>query len=167
LVAAAARLESNSPLVLWEPVLDPADYFRELFRAASIRALRQRSRDVDGRQRKDRALIDVLETAGSVYVLGYSLHQKLYESLRGRGLIEQLGKRACRMLLLQLDSRAEIKPPYSELIEHLRTRGFAVDAHAIRADDYWWFSGNPDHSIPTLKAVVAITTDWLTSQSRS
>ncbi len=167
LVAAAAQSEARGALALWEPVLDPVDYFREIFRVASVRDLKGASVASSRGSRTNRLSIDELKAIGSVDVLGYSVHHNLYRSLEGHELMKELDGRARDVLLVQLGRQATVTPRYQRFTEDLRSAGSTVRVHVIEADEHWWFSGNPDHSIPTLKAVVAVTTEWLTTMLRS
>lgn len=161
IASAAATHFDGAPLVVWEPVLDPVTYFRELFRAASIRELRHDSRDKSSSRTRTRTTLQELEAAGVVDVLGYSLHRTLYRSLLDHGFPEELGERPRDVLLLQLDRNDGLREEYSELVGILMSSGFAVEARAIAADEHWWFSGNPAHSASTMRTVVSATAGWL------
>lgn len=164
LVAAAARGDSDAPLILWEPILDPAHYFADIFRVASVRELRAGARRSGRHASSGRVSIETLEKNGSVDVLGYSIHRTLFRSLLGHELLNLLGGRTCHVLLTQLGHQTEMTPQYAKFVRDARSKGFSVEAHAVRADEHWWFSGNPDHSVPTLKAVAGVTTRWLKSR---
>lgn len=159
--SAAAKRFDGAPVALWEPALDPEDYFREVFRAASIRDLKRELQDGPSTRPRDRASIQQLETNGSIDVLGYEVHWNLYRSFLDHGLLDELGEHRRDVLLVQLDRRDELRYEYSNVRSTLESQGFSIQAHAIRANEHWWFSGNPSHSASTLKAVVAATGSWL------
>jgi len=158
--SAAAKRFDRAPLALWEPALDPEDYFREVFRAASIRELKRKQNGSSTRQR-DRASVQELESNGFIDVLGYEVHWNLYRSFVGHRFPDELGEHPRDVLLLQLDRRDGLREEYSNVRTTLESQGFSVQARAIWANEHWWFSGNPSHSASTLKAVVAATASWL------
>jgi hypothetical protein len=160
IASAAAKWFDGAPVALWEPALDPGDYFREVFRAASIRDLRELQDGLSTRQR-NRASVEQLERNGSIDVLGYELHWNLYRSFIGHGLPDELGEHHRDVLLMQLDRRDGLREEYSNLRGTLASQGFSVQARAIWANEHWWLSGNPTHSASTLRALVGATAGWL------
>jgi hypothetical protein len=163
---AAATAFDDAPLVLWQPVLDPAEYFREAFRAAAIRELRREASGKAAPSVASRPTVETLEGKGWVDVLGYSVHRSLYRSFLDHRLPDELGEAKRDVLLLQIDRGADLSEHYARAAESLRSRRFAVDSRAIRADDHWWLSGNPRDSAAALRAVVGATTGWLTERLR-
>jgi len=162
--SAAASDVSEGPLVLWEPVLDPEAYLRQLFRVASIRELRHDSKMTPQTRQRKRMSMEQLETDGVVDVLGYAVHRSLFRSLFQHRLPETLGERPRDLLLLQLDQRDALRDEFATFVGTLRSSGFRVDAQAIVADEHWWFSGNPSHSMQTVRAVISETVDWLVAR---
>ena len=156
--AAVANRFDDAPLVLWEPVIRPDSYFREAFRAAAVRELRQGS---DAKTARDRVTVQELESKGFVDVLGYSVHLTLYRSLISRRFSDELGDKPRDVLLLQLDRQNKLRDEYADVVDELRSSGFDIEARVIHADDHWWFSGNPEHSAQTVRAVVGDTSGWL------
>jgi hypothetical protein len=161
IAASAAREFDDAPLALWQPVLDPESYFRELFRTASIRELRHDASVAGTSRGRSRPTMQTLESAGVADVLGYAIHRALYVSLRDHRLVDELGQHPRPVLLLQLDRDDALRKEYAELTAMLRTSGFDMRTRAIRADDHWWFSGDPAHAASTLKTVVGETARWL------
>jgi hypothetical protein len=164
--SAAAKGFDRAPVALWEPVLDPEDYFREVFRAASIRDLKRELKNDVPTGQSNRASAHQLERNGSVDVLGYEVHRNLYRSFLARRFPDELGEKRRDVLLVQLDRKQELSGDYSNLQRTLQSKGFSVEARAIWANEHWWFSGNPSHSASTLRTVVGATAGWLNTRLR-
>jgi hypothetical protein len=156
--AAAARETGTSPIVAWEPVVDPHRHFREMVRAAAVRELRHQVRGASTSHHAPS--IESLTTTGVVDVLGFSLHAGLYRSFLPHRFPDGLGDKARDVLLLQIEQNHSLNDEYSRAVRSLRSKGFRVEAQAIRGDDHWWLSGDPRHAAATLKRVVRATADW-------
>lgn len=154
--ASAAAGSDGSPVVLWEPALDPVDHFREILRAARIRDLKDGAPPPGGNPS-----LDELERAGNADVLGYSVHWDLLESFEGHRLPDELGDSPRPVLLLQLARAEQLRGPFARMLSALEEQGCSVEGRAIRATDSWWFSGNPDDAARTLGAAVEATHEWL------
>ena len=87
--AAAARELAAAPVVLWEPVTDPARYFREGLRARSVHHLRRGSSGSDDPEAE-------LAAQGFVDILGIPVGRELYETSADRGLMASVGSRQGR-----------------------------------------------------------------------
>jgi alpha/beta superfamily hydrolase len=164
IASAAAKRFDGAPIVLWQPALDPEDYFREVFRAASIRDLKRELKNDVSTGQTDRASAQQLERKGSVDILGYEVYWNLYRSLVGHRFPDELGEHARDVLLLQLDRREGLRDEFSNVRSTLQSQGFSVQAQSIWANEHWWFSGNPSHSASTLRAVVGATANWLNTR---
>jgi pimeloyl-ACP methyl ester carboxylesterase len=152
LVAAlAARELSNAPVVLWEPVTDPGRYFREGLRARSVHHLRRGTPDAGDPESE-------LARQGYLDMLGIPVGRELYETPASRDLITSLGPPARPLLLVQLESRDELKPPYRDLVRHWVAQGFDVTATCCPTEETWWFVH--DRLTPT-DTLVDTTSTWL------
>jgi hypothetical protein len=158
IAAAAARLE-NAPVALWEPVVDAATYFREVFRAQLIYDLKRRG---SGRISRE-ALVDDLRRYGRVDILGYSVGQAFYESSIHRTLQEP-DDRLRRILLVQFSMAGTLRHHYTELRRHWVKQGAQVDAHVVSEAPTWGFFSEqwePQENRPQVRRLVSLTADWV------
>ncbi|MGH8824607.1 MAG: serine aminopeptidase domain-containing protein [Jiangellaceae bacterium] len=149
--AAAARELVSAPVVLWEPVTDPSRYFREGLRARSVHHLRRGTRGGDEPEAE-------LATQGYVDVLGIPVGRELFETPASRGLAASLGPAARPLLLVQLDSREDLKRPYREAVDRWAAEGLEVTATCCPTEETWWFMH--DRLTPT-ETLVDTTAEWL------
>jgi pimeloyl-ACP methyl ester carboxylesterase len=162
---AAARCQ-RAPLILWEPVVDPAGYFREAFRSQLVYDLKKRSSASPSTD----ALVRELHRSGSVDILGWSLHEALYESAIGRSLELELGDAPRAILLMQIGRRVALRNEYALLVDRWRQRGFSVQTHMVQEQPDWWFSGEywvPDETRESTKTLTRATVNWMIQMSRA
>lgn len=158
--AAAAANFDEARLALWEPVLDPAAYFREVSRTAAIQELRRKATRSQKTTRTPGA-VERLRAEGMVDVLGYAVHRRWYEGLLEHPLRKELSDSPRSAILVQLDRRETLRQDYADLVTDLRRRGWNVLTRAITADEHWWFSGDPADATSTLRSVIDVTSRWL------
>ncbi|MGH9251678.1 MAG: serine aminopeptidase domain-containing protein, partial [Acidimicrobiales bacterium] len=152
LVAAAAAIElAGAPVVLWEPVTDPGRYFREGLRARSVHHLRRGTTGVDDPEAE-------LAAQGYVDVLGIPVGRELFETPATHGLRAALGPGAGPLLLVQLDSREDLKRPYREAVDNWTAEGFDVTTACCPSEETWWFMH--DRLAPA-ETLVDTTAEWL------
>lgn len=160
-VASVVGQRPDSPVVLWEPVVDGSRYFREMIRARLVRELQDRrfagaSTDSWKEEMRQRGWVDLL---------GYTVHRKLYESGQKIRLDVLLVGRRSPVLLVQLGQQRAMRPDIQHLRDTLRQRGVPVDVRMIRDEFPWFFPGDVMKSPDGL---LRMTTRWLlTSQSGS
>jgi hypothetical protein len=142
--------------VLWEPVTSSDRYFREVFRAATIRDLRE---GVSAQPTGE--LLQRLKDKGTVDVLGYSVHRNLHDSAQQCTLEEELGTTPRDVLLVQLSRTSELRAAYRKLVESLYRNHLHVEVEAIQAKEAWWFSNDPSRSSSVTEAVIRSTVSWL------
>ena len=144
-------------LVLWEPIHDPAAYFRELMRSVifSMVAKGQRS------GLTVETMLATLERDGVVDVLGYPLHRELVTGST-RTLGEALAGWSGPTLLAQIDTRRSLARPHANFAEALRARGVAVDVREIRSELSWYYLQNPAWESAEL---VKETADWIVAHA--
>lgn len=160
LVAAAVAAGFDAaPLALWEPVLEPSTYFREVLRARLMSELRQGTGDGNSVQ----SLLDQLRTTGLVDVLGYPVERELYDSLVGRELEGGIGTHPRPILLLQFSLAKELRTEYLSLAQRLRAREFPVREAVVGSDEGWWFIQDAwqADTATSQGTPVEITADWL------
>lgn len=164
LVAAAAAAELDAvALALWDPVVDPSGYLREVLRARLMSELAGGATTPTS----EATLLEELERKGWVDVLGYSVHRSLHESLRGRGLVRQVGPGAQAVLLVELTARSELAPPLVDLERAWGERGVAVTTAVTGKDEAWWFTQEGwwrDKKIATGTPLLDVTATWLAGQ---
>lgn len=163
---AAARCE-RSPLILWEPVVDPANYFREAFRSQLVFDLKMRKSASPSAD----ALVRELHRSGSVDILGWSLHEALYDSAAGRTLEVELGDDPRAILLIQIGRHRALRDEYAALVDRWMQRGFSLQAHAVQEQPDWWFSGDhywvPDETRASTEVLARVTVEWMTQMDKA
>lgn len=158
LVSAAAS--SDEPVILWEPSVSGARYFREAFRARMVRELKLGA----GTQVSGDTLVEELRSTGSLDVLGYLVHLALYDSTVDLTLADAVGPSARPVLLVQVAKRTELRPEYESLVHRWAGAGFAVDTRLVSEDESWWYVGEdwkPDEERAETTALVEVTASWL------
>jgi pimeloyl-ACP methyl ester carboxylesterase len=158
--AATAASYDAAPLVLWEPVLDPASYTREAIRARMIgRLARVPSEGVSAA-----GLDDQLLQEGWLDIFGYPIHLALVRSLEGKELLTELGSNRRPVLLMQIASSRELRSAYSTFARDLSSLGIPVEVRLVTSTAGWWFRGVArDREQPELltQETVSTTADWL------
>lgn len=153
LVAAIAALEfPGSPLVLWDPVVEPSRYFRELFRSRLVREMKDARFGGKGLD----AVTRELEQLGWVDVLGYKLHRSLRESAQGIDLVSVLARGRGPVLLVQFGGH-RLRPDYAGLDG---IGGRSLDVQLIPEEAAWLWAG---HRLKFADALVSQTHDWILS----
>ena len=155
--AAVAREFEGSPLALWDPVVDASDYFREIFRAHRLHALRRG----EPNQEPGDGIIQKLETAGRVDVLGYTITHGLYASARDRSLQQEAGDSSRPVLVMELGADRARQRVLEPLIAKWRRSGFTIDRRAVRQREPWWFTSGALVADETLAAPVDETASWV------
>lgn len=155
LVAGAAiRRYPHGPLVLWEPVVDGAQYFRELVRARLVRELRlghPTGASANTWQQE-------LEQHGWTDILGYALHRPLLRSAQGVRLSQLLEGCVDQVLLVQFVRHGKPRSDMAQLAERLSARSGKVDVRSVNDEPAWNFTEYPMKSVGEL---VNLTVDWL------
>lgn len=155
--ASVASSKKTAPLVLWEPVLDPKKYFRELFRSRQMWAA------------KESAIGDPTESAARqihrapVDVLGYPIDLGLYESVQRMSLEDALGSTPRPVLIVQIGGR-ELRGEYRALSDRLTQSGFDVRVERVEENESWWLEPPGERQekrvLKTSPAIDA-TREWL------
>jgi hypothetical protein len=160
LVAASAVAARGGHLALWEPVVDPARYFDEIFRFLVM----YRMKEDPATTMSETTVLDTLRRDGSVDVLGHPVDRALYDSAAGIGFDGSLADAADAALLIQIAVGKSLRPEYATLAESWTRRGLDTRTHVIRDKEAWWISGHrwPIHEVhaPTTK-LLDLTTQWI------
>lgn len=160
LVAASLAAETDCSLALWEPVVDGNGYFREAFRAVRMRELK----DGKAEPRSGDSLLEELHSTGAVDVLGYTVHQALYDSAAAQRLTAVLGTRPRRMLLVQVSNRKELKREFHSMTETWDAAGITTECQVVLEEESWWFVGEdwlPEERRASTRQILDVTTEWL------
>jgi acetyl esterase/lipase len=166
IAAKAAGRFDGAALALWEPVLDPATYFREVFRGRLIHDLKEGG----AAKRSGQSLLSALHREGSVDILGYSIHRDLYQSASTWRLGAILGEQIRSVLLVQLGGAGKLRSDFVSLVDQLTRNGLMVDTLMVPKQEPWWFGGGgwEVQEEPARKAtLVGGTARWLLSQMSS
>ena len=153
----AAAGFAGAPVALWQPVVDPMQYFREIFRARRMRELKA------GRQPAATSLTDELAAAGMVDVLGYTVQRTLYDSTTDRRLTDEMGPSPRRVLLVQIERSPELNGTHRAAVDAWRGDGWEVDTQVVVHEPAWWFVGE-DWKAEEIREettlLVDTTVDW-------
>jgi pimeloyl-ACP methyl ester carboxylesterase len=155
-LSAAAALDPrrDAALALWEPVEQPADYFRSWLRGLLYS---QVSKGEKPRLTVDELLAEI-ERGGRVDVHGYYLHRELLASVRDAGLAAALAGWSGPTLVAQIQGRGRLAEPHATLVSDLGQRGAPVETLLVRQDPGWHFISNPAWEDGEL---VRRTAEWL------
>lgn len=159
--AAAAARYDEAPLVLWDPILEPSQYLRDVFRAGRIRALKEG----DGGSGQTGGMLERLVRDDSVQVLGYTITRALYESAVGRTLENELGTSPRRALVVRLGKDPRLDPALSELVTRWRAARFAVEDRMVGRREAWWFTSGGTVRMEALADASELTVNWLARAS--
>jgi len=129
----ACRDHPDAPLLLWKPVIDGAQYFRDLFRARLIAATRARA----PRPATTAELLATLVTEGHVDVMGFRVAASLHDSLVAARLTETVPRQPRRILLQPF--RGARAAGVEQLAADWRARGCLVDVLPVKLVEDPWF----------------------------
>lgn len=166
LVASRAWLaHPDAALLLWKPVIDGAQYFRDLFRARLIAATRARG----PRPGTTDELLAALVNEGHADVMGFTVSASLYDSVVASRLTETLPGQPGRILLQPF--RGARAAGVERVAADWRACGCLVDVQPVKlAEDPWYI---PDGAAvaasvhDTEEQLMANARDWLLSSWRS
>jgi pimeloyl-ACP methyl ester carboxylesterase len=140
LVAAAASTALGAaPVALIEPVVEPAKFFREGFRANLAQGVKGRNPGATVA-----AQLDQLRAAGHIDVVGDTLRVGLYDSIIDRTVVGELGDDARPVLLAQLGGDQPLRTDLEAAVTSLRDRGFDVETRCLGRREMWWFVDERD-----------------------
>lgn len=160
IAAAAAARFPTAPVALWEPISEPARYFREIFRLQRIGGPPTGGEPHDSAPSPS----EELRRRGSLDVFGHPIHRPLYESSTPRSLGAVLGQEPRPVLLIQIGRRDELRGEYAELTRQWEARGFDVQARVVIGEKPWWFPGmrlEADVVVTVRTALVEHTERWV------
>lgn len=155
--AGAAARYPGAPLVLWEPIVKGAAYFKEAFRAIRIRD----ASNVAASKSRDERIAEIM--AGHTDVLGYAVGRPLYESFKDLDLAELLDDSPRAVWLVQISQRRQIRPDYEALMQRQRATGSSVEYTQVGEDFSWWFPKRAAR-MPASEKLVRLTAAWIGKQ---
>lgn len=168
LVAASlAATDPGAPLVLIEPVLDPARFFKEGLRAKIMSGFRG-----NGAAGTVGALMEQLEANGVVDLLGDELEWTLCESSREHTLTAELGNAPGPILIVQLGADEPVRPDYERLSTAWEANGCEVEVARVGDRSAWWFMDERDpvgvgalrsQGLGAVDDLTARIVEWLTT----
>lgn len=154
IAASTAAKFPGGPLALWDPVVTPDRYFRDVMRYRRILATRK------GRPAAD-SLDEELAKHGVVDAVGYELRRPLFDSLADHTLPRELGTEPRTVLLVQFGHpQRPLRSEYRGLRDELTERGFRVDTAVASLDEMWLFA---THWQPP-ERLLNVTVAWLERQ---
>jgi alpha/beta superfamily hydrolase len=153
LVAAAVAAACGGPaaLVLWEPFLEPAGFYREASRVARTRAVAKGP----GAEHSSPDLRAALEAGAPAHVLGYRLDPSLYRSSQGVTLAGALQGITCPTLLVQFGGGPDVRPGLERLAA---AGGRDTEVVVAACEEMWWFGST---LMLPVEPVVEPTTAWI------
>lgn len=166
-VAAAARY-SGAPLVLWDPVVVPRKYLRELLMGRLLRevkdqqgaaALASRSGDAGAWAGWGR---EEMARDGQGEIFGYALHRWLYDSAGEQALDSLLAGHAGHPVLIVQISKSNIRnPDLVKLRRAIEAAGGTCAVAVIREEPGWLFLG---HRLKQAQKLIRLSAKWLVAQ---
>jgi alpha/beta superfamily hydrolase len=159
MAAAVAQRWEGVPVALWEPIIDSQTYFRDMFRALQIHALKKGTSLSRVESPSER-----LRREGTVDVLGYRVTNSLLKSAQSRTLLDEMGDKPRPILIIQISNSRKLRSHYVKAVAHWRDRGFPIESHIVGKDEAWWFADRPGQ--PTQEsfgddALLDTTGGWL------
>jgi hypothetical protein len=162
IAAATAADVGGAPMALWDPVVEPDRYFREVFRARLMMELKQGIAKGSGTQE----LVTQLRREGTVEVAGYPITRALYEGVVALPLQSILPTNPNPTLIIEMNSRQRLSRGAEELVSVWTEFGIPVETELIAHSEAWWFGANARDGAADVgvagEAVVPVTADFLT-----
>jgi len=127
---AATRRNDVKQLILWDPVIDGADYMQSVLRLNLMYQMALHRKVIENRD----ALVARLRGGGSVNIEGYELTEPLFRQTSAFHLHESLAEFPGDALLVQIDQSDA--PPKQELVSLAAARP-RCQLIAVREDPFW------------------------------
>lgn len=157
--------QPGMPLALIQPVLDLEKLFKEMGRARKISLMNEEGRSPEEGPPED--MFAVLERERSVDVLGYTLTEPIYRSLKSHKLTDELGPSARPIQLIEVAKRKTISPEYQRFLDDIAAKGFDTDGKLVPDEIAWWFHDTRRHLIPEIgDAIVPWISERLAQEGR-
>lgn len=158
--AGIARQFPGAPLAVWQPTLAGDRYFREILRTQLMREMKSGSSS----RPAGSSLTEELDRAGSIDVLGYSIHRALHDSAAGRSLADELGEAPRPMLVVQISREEKMSAELAGFVATRRATGADVQTHLVTREPGWWFVGEDwkaEEERDETRSLLDTTVGWL------
>jgi hypothetical protein len=152
--AAASAKEGAAPIALWEPATEGGRYFREVNRFRLVHEMQK------GIPSNKEILETALERDGWFDILGYRLERRFFDTAKNLRLLDLVGDRGGRALLVQLANKRDLRPELEKVRSALSDRDWDVTTTTFQEAPVWWLLRPP---ITTLGRLVNETATWLQS----
>ena len=153
--AAAAGATASSNLVLWEPVESGQAWFKDVFRASMMGALKRGEKGLSGAAR-----LAEFERVGHLDVVGNTVGWPLYSSLVDRDLEREVESfQGSAALLIQIQQKPVLRAANEAVAARLTSGGGLVETLCVEHNEPWWFGATPrdDVVLASVDAPEAIT----------
>jgi acetyl esterase/lipase len=147
--ATAAAENAGSPLALWDPVVEPDRYFRELFRARMMTEIKRGSAKGSSTEQ----FIDRMDREGSVEVAGYPITRRLFRSARSYPLRDVVVAGLGPVMIIEMNGQERLRKETVALAADWRDAGVTVETRLVAHTEAWWFGASAREG--TLDARVA------------
>lgn len=138
---ALADLDARA-VVLWQPVVDYAKFFRDVDRTKGLQDRAEALRaENEGRQIEPRPpILEQLEAGGVADVMGFSYGIDLHETMGAADPIADLTAAAAPVQIIQMSQREKVQKPLADLADALQGAGGAAELHVVAGEEEnWWF----------------------------
>ena len=125
--------ESDSRIMLWQPVLDGSVLITQFLRLRLASSLRSNV----GAKETTAGLRERLAAGASLEVAGYTLNPALVARIDGARLADLAAVAARPLTWLEVLPRDVATPPSAAVIGKLRTQGLQVDYARVEGDQFW------------------------------
>jgi len=134
----AARDGSAERLILMNPPLTGASYFRRMIKEMALVQLSIRD---EASRRSTEDMLAELERDGMVDVLGFPIYRGLYEPIKGEDLSADAGAFSGHALLFQISKRSGVGKETQAVADRLQANGATVRVEALREPPGTTFGG--------------------------
>jgi hypothetical protein len=159
--AVTASTLSGAPTAFWEPVVDPARYFREVFRARLMTDLKQGATTGSSTQE----LVQQLQREGAVEIAGYPITRELYDGVMALPLPQVMREGAGPVLVVEMNRQQRLSKSASAAVAAWRNDGLQVETSVIDHAEAWWFGAGAREGAADARvageAVVPLTARFL------
>jgi hypothetical protein len=166
IAAAAGSQTGGGPLLLWQPVVDPTRYWREVFRARLMQQLKEGSNGVSS----EKDLIGAIRSTGALDVAGYKITSTLYDAISEADLESEINTRPRPVLIMDMNLSGKVPAEHSALARRLTGMGSAAETRVIEGREAWWFGAagklQDKERVPDERLIEA-SVEWITARATS
>jgi hypothetical protein len=164
IAAAAGSRTGTGPLLLWQPVVDPARYWREVFRA---RLMQQLKEGADGLS-SERDLIASIKTTGSLDVAGYRITNALFEAVSETALEAEIVRSPRPVLIVDINLNDKGGPEHTALARRLNGAGSGAETRVVEGREAWWFGAagklQDKERVPD-SSLIELSVEWVVTHA--